>query len=119
MQCVNTLGSDRDMLAHLRQNALDHLKIDVEVPVKEEERSLTPGSLILLPKQSDGSGKPKVEKKSLPISEARKVLEEAEMELLVSAQDLKQAAIKAVEQDGIVFIDEIDKICTYVMGDRI
>ena len=40
-----------------------------------------------------------------------KLLIEEEAAKLVNPEELKQEAIDAVEQHGIVFIDEIDKIC--------
>lgn len=40
-----------------------------------------------------------------------KLLIEEEAAKLVNPEELKQDAIDAVEQHGIVFIDEIDKIC--------
>lgn len=40
-----------------------------------------------------------------------KLLVEEEAAKLVNPEELKQDAIDAVEQHGIVFIDEIDKIC--------
>lgn len=46
----------------------------------------------------------------MKISEARPLLEEQECDRLVSPEVIQRDAIKAVEQDGIVFIDEIDKI---------
>ena len=52
------------------------------------------------------------QKKKLPISEARKALAEVEIGKLLQTMDLKKEAITAVEETGIVFIDEIDKICT-------
>lgn len=45
------------------------------------------------------------------IKEAFKLLVEEEAAKLVNPEELKQQAIEAVEQHGIVFIDEIDKIC--------
>ncbi|EFJ44200.1 hypothetical protein VOLCADRAFT_95623 [Volvox carteri f. nagariensis] len=44
------------------------------------------------------------------VSEARSLLEEAESEKLLSSDQVTREAIRAAEQDGIVFIDEIDKI---------
>ena len=44
------------------------------------------------------------------MSEARPLLEEIEMERQVSAETVVKEAIHAVENDGIVFIDEIDKV---------
>lgn len=50
-------------------------------------------------------------KRKLKIKDAFKALQEEEAAKLVNPDDLKQKAIEAVEQNGIVFIDEIDKIC--------
>ncbi|ELS8051616.1 HslU--HslV peptidase ATPase subunit [Salmonella enterica] len=47
----------------------------------------------------------------LKIKDAMKLLVEEEAAKLVNPEELKQDAIDAVEQHGIVFIDEIDKIC--------
>jgi ATP-dependent HslUV protease ATP-binding subunit HslU len=62
-------------------------------------------------KTMNSSGR-KTEKKKMKIKEARTILEEAEMEHLLEADDVVAEAIRNVEQNGIVFIDEIDKICT-------
>ena len=50
-------------------------------------------------------------KRKLKIKEAFKLLTEEEAGKLVNPEELKEQAIFAVEQNGIVFIDEIDKIC--------
>lgn len=50
-------------------------------------------------------------KRKLKIAEARKLLVEEEAAKLVNQEDLKEQALNAVEQNGIVFIDELDKIC--------
>lgn len=52
------------------------------------------------------------EKKKMPISEAREVILEVEIEKMLEKVDLKKEAIAAAEESGIVFIDEIDKICS-------
>ncbi|HEI6954659.1 TPA: HslU--HslV peptidase ATPase subunit [Yersinia enterocolitica] len=49
--------------------------------------------------------------RKIKIKEAFKLLIEEEAAKLVNLEELKQQAIDAVEQHGIVFIDEIDKIC--------
>ena len=59
--------------------------------------------------QSMGAQKQKPRK--LKIKEAYKLLIEEEAAKLVNPEELKEQAIEAVEQHGIVFIDEIDKIC--------
>lgn len=59
--------------------------------------------------QNPGGQKQKPRK--LKIKDAMKLLIEEEAAKLVNPEELKQEAIDAVEQHGIVFIDEIDKIC--------
>ncbi len=53
----------------------------------------------------------KQKSRKLKIKDAFKLLVEEEAAKLVNPEELKQLAIEAVEQHGIVFIDEIDKIC--------
>eukprot|EP01083_Nonionella_stella_P124616 376425_1 len=52
------------------------------------------------------------EKRNVTVKEARKILEENESEKLLNNDDITKEAIKSAEEDGIVFLDEIDKICT-------
>ncbi|ECC3447157.1 HslU--HslV peptidase ATPase subunit [Salmonella enterica subsp. enterica serovar Bovismorbificans] len=56
-------------------------------------------------------GGQKQKPRKLKIKDAMKLLVEEEAAKLVNSEELKQDAIDAVEQHGIVFIDEIDKIC--------
>ena len=56
-------------------------------------------------------GTEKTKKRKMKIKEALKVLIDDEAAKLINPEELKQQAIDAVEQNGIVFIDEIDKIC--------
>ncbi|CUR53482.1 ATP-dependent protease ATPase subunit HslU [Serratia symbiotica] len=53
----------------------------------------------------------KQKSRKLKIKEAFKLLVEEEANKLINQEELKEKAITAVEQHGIVFIDEIDKIC--------
>jgi len=58
--------------------------------------------------QNMGSGRTKTRK--LKISDALKVLAEEEAHKMVNEEELKQRALENVEQNGIVFLDEIDKV---------
>jgi ATP-dependent HslUV protease ATP-binding subunit HslU len=52
----------------------------------------------------------KKKKKKLKISEARKILVNQEAQKLIDMDQVKELGIKDAEQNGIIFIDEIDKI---------
>ncbi|PLX70265.1 MAG: HslU--HslV peptidase ATPase subunit [Denitrovibrio sp.] len=53
----------------------------------------------------------KKRKRKMKIAEARTILEQQETNRLIDMDDVKDIAIKRVEQSGIIFLDEIDKIC--------
>jgi ATP-dependent HslUV protease ATP-binding subunit HslU len=55
-------------------------------------------------------GRDKTKKSKMTIKKAFKYLQDEEAAKLVSEDDIKTQAITAVEQNGIVFIDEIDKV---------
>ena len=58
--------------------------------------------------QQVGSSRSKLRK--LPIGKAMKMLREEEAAKLINEDDIKARAIENIEQNGIVFIDEIDKV---------
>ncbi len=58
----------------------------------------------------EGLGQTKKEKRKLSIKNALKALIDEEASRLVKDEDIKAMAIENVEQNGIVFIDEIDKV---------
>nr|Q8D2S7.2 RecName: Full=ATP-dependent protease ATPase subunit HslU; AltName: Full=Unfoldase HslU [Wigglesworthia glossinidia endosymbiont of Glossina brevipalpis] len=49
--------------------------------------------------------------RKIKIKEAMRLLIEEESAKLINLEEIKEKAVEAVEQNGIVFIDEIDKIC--------
>ncbi len=55
-------------------------------------------------------GSEKVKRRELPINKAMKVLREEEAAKLINDEEIKLRAIESVEQNGFVFIDEIDKV---------
>ncbi len=58
----------------------------------------------------------KTKTRKLPIREARKILEAEEADKLIDMDEVTSTAIERAEQDGIVFLDEIDKIAGKTMG---
>jgi len=93
----------------LRSGQLDNFKVQVKVK-KEPELPFMPmrAMMILSPGQMLEHT---TETKMLSIVNARKVLTEQESKNLLSDKDVAEEAVKLAENDGIVFIDEIDKIC--------
>jgi ATP-dependent HslUV protease ATP-binding subunit HslU len=55
-------------------------------------------------------GRDKTKKAKMTVKKAFKILQDEEAGKLVSEEDIKTQAVEAVEQNGIVFIDEIDKV---------
>ncbi len=99
----------------LREGELDDKEIDIEVaaPSMQAEIFAPPGMEELTQQiqgmfQNMGGGKKKSRK--LKIKEALKLLTDEEAARLVNDEDVKLEAVKAVEQNGIVFLDEIDKV---------
>ncbi|MCL2346013.1 MAG: ATP-dependent protease ATPase subunit HslU [Desulfobulbus sp.] len=99
----------------LREGDLDDKEIDIEVaaPVMQAEIFAPPGMEELTQQiqgmfQNIGGGKKKSRK--LKIKEALKLLTDEEAARLVNDEEVKLEAVKAVEQNGIVFLDELDKI---------
>ncbi|MCP3429146.1 HslU--HslV peptidase ATPase subunit [Opacimonas viscosa] len=100
----------------LREGKLDdkEIEIDVAAPQVGVEIMAPPGMEEMTNQlqgmfQNLSSNEKK--KKKLPVKDALKLLIDEEAAKMVNKEDLKQDAIEAVEQNGIVFIDEIDKIC--------
>lgn len=90
------------------------IEIDVALPQVGVEIMAPPG-MEEMTNQLQGmfqnlSGTQK-KKKKLKVKDANKLLVEEEAAKLVNQEDLKEKSLEAVEQNGIVFIDEIDKIC--------
>ena len=61
-------------------------------------------------------GKSQTSKKKMKVKEAMRLLVDEEADKMVNEEDVRREALEAVEQTGIVFIDEIDKICSRESG---
>ncbi|OYV20952.1 MAG: ATP-dependent HslUV protease ATP-binding subunit HslU, partial [Methylococcaceae bacterium NSM2-1] len=104
------------MRKKLREGDLDDKEIEIDVhvapmgveimapPGMEEMTSQLQGMF-----QNLGSGKTRSRKMS--IKKALQSLQEEEAGKLVNEDDIRLRAVDSVEQNGIVFLDEIDKIC--------
>ncbi|QTH62627.1 HslU--HslV peptidase ATPase subunit [Psychrosphaera ytuae] len=110
-------SSTRQVLRkRLRQGELDDKEIEIDLAEKEiGVEIMAPPGMEEMTSQLQGmfqnlsGGKTKTRK--LKVGAAYKLLVDEEAAKLINNDDLKEQAIEAVEQNGIVFIDEIDKIC--------
>jgi ATP-dependent HslUV protease ATP-binding subunit HslU len=101
----------------LREGELNDKEIEVEVAAVQPQMEILapPGmedltSQIQSMFQNLGGGRRKLRK--LRVLEAMKLLTEEEAAKLINDEDLKSRALRNVEQNGIVFLDEMDKIAT-------
>ncbi len=104
----------------LRDGELDNQEIEIEVssnnpsPLKSMEIPGMPGGSMGMINLGELFGKgfgQKKEKRKLTVKESHEILLDEESEKLIDNDSLIKRAISNVENDGIVFIDEIDKIC--------
>jgi ATP-dependent HslUV protease ATP-binding subunit HslU len=100
----------------LREGQIDDKEIDIEIAQpKVGVEIMTPPGMEEMTNQLQSlfanMGQDKKQSRRLKVSEAFKLLTEEEAAKLIKEDDLKQQALEAVEQNGIVFLDEIDKVC--------
>ncbi|RRV29893.1 HslU--HslV peptidase ATPase subunit [Pseudomonas sp. o96-267] len=99
----------------LREGQLNDKEIDIEVadsPMGVE--IMTPPGMEEMTNQLQNlfssMGKGKKKSRKLKVADALKLVRDEEAARLVNEEELKARALEAVEQHGIVFIDEIDKV---------
>lgn len=101
----------------LREGSLDdrEIEIDVAEPAPQMEIMAPPGMEEMteqIKSMFAGVGNARKKPRKMKIKDAMKLLVDEEAAKLVNEDELKQKAIANVEQNGIVFLDEIDKIAT-------
>ena len=98
----------------LRNGELDGREIELELSANVSMDIMTPPGMEEMGQQLrqmfSSMGNPKSQTRTLTIKAARPQLVEEEAAKLVNEDDIRTAAIEACEQNGIVFIDEIDKV---------
>jgi len=109
-------GAARQMFRKkLREGAMDDREIEIELtsPAIGVEIFAPPG-MEEMTSQLQGlfqnMGGRRARSRTVPIREARKLLTEEEAGRLINEEDIKSRSLQRVEQHGIVFIDELDKI---------
>lgn len=99
----------------LREGALDDREVEIEVaePAPHMEIMAPPGMEEMteqIKSMFSGLGSGRKKPRKVKIKEALRLLTDEEAEKLINEDELRQKAIENAEQNGIVFLDEIDKI---------
>jgi ATP-dependent HslUV protease ATP-binding subunit HslU len=101
----------------LREGELDDKEVEIEVSAAQAHMEiLAPPGMEELTQQIQGMfqnlGGSRKRARKMKIREAMKILTDEEASRLVNDEDLRARALTNVEQNGIVFLDEIDKIAS-------
>ncbi|GEK13172.1 HslU--HslV peptidase ATPase subunit [Aliivibrio fischeri] len=113
----NDSGTRQSFRKKLREGKLDDKEIEVDVAAPQVGvEIMAPPGMEEMTNQLQGmfqnlSSGNTTKKRKMKIVDALKALTEEEGAKLVNPEELKEQAIFNVENHGIVFIDEIDKIC--------
>ncbi|WP_297920213.1 ATP-dependent protease ATPase subunit HslU [Metallibacterium sp.] len=99
----------------LREGTLDEREIELELTQGSGHAEiLTPPGMEEMGQQLQqmfqSLGNPRAQRRTLKVREARRALIEEEAGKLLNEDDLRQQAVRSAEEQGIVFLDEIDKV---------
>ncbi|HEX5756115.1 MAG TPA: ATP-dependent protease ATPase subunit HslU [Arenimonas sp.] len=116
---INTDGDNETrnkLRRQLRNGDLDAREVEIELaPSPGNVELVTPPGMeemgAQLKQLLSGFGGAKPQRRHLTIAAARPLLIEEEAAKFVNEDEIRQQALTACEQNGIVFIDEIDKVC--------
>ena len=109
---ADTRGKFRKML---RAGELEDKEVEVTIadvtPVTMELPGMQPGQMANLGDMMKGMFGGRTQKRRMTIAAARVALTREESDKLLDTDSLTKNAVEHAEQNGIVFIDEIDKVC--------
>ncbi|WP_301117072.1 ATP-dependent protease ATPase subunit HslU [Pusillimonas sp. (ex Stolz et al. 2005)] len=114
-------GTRQTFRKRLREGLLDETEIEIDVaqPMPQMEIMAPPGMEEMteqLKGMFAGLGREKTKPRKMKVKEAFKLLVEEEASRRVNEEELRATAVANAEQNGIVFLDEIDKITTRQEG---
>ena len=108
-------GTRQTFRKKLREGQLDDKEIDIEISSQGQGIDImTPPGMEEMTSQLQSlfsnMGQQKREQRRVTVKEALVLLRDEEAGKLVNEEEIKARAVEAVEQHGIVFLDEIDKV---------
>ena len=99
----------------LRDGELEAKEVEVSVadaaPMTMEIPGMPPGGMVNLGEMMKGMFNRPATRKRMPVSAARAALTREESDRMLDGDQLTKDAVTHAEQNGIVFLDEIDKVC--------
>ncbi len=102
---------EKNILEGLKKGYYDNETIEIDIVDNPKPMELVPGGAEISIGSIFGDMMPKKRKKrKLTVKEARKILLDEEADKLIDKDSVNEEAIRRAEQEGIIFIDEIDKI---------
>ena len=117
-ECTDTpeIASKReDVRQQLMRGELEEHELEIEV--EEAAPSLEVGGSSISLGDMMGNMMPKKTRlRRVKVKEARRILEDEECDKLIDMDNVTEEAVQRAEQNGIVFIDEIDKIAGHRAG---
>lgn len=108
-------GTRQSFRKKLREGQLDDKEIDIEISAQGQGVDImTPPGMEEMTNQLQSlfsnMGQQKREQRRVTVKEALVLLRDEEASKMVNDEEIKARAVEAVEQHGIVFLDEIDKV---------
>ena len=103
------MGHREEIRAQLKSGALEEREIEIEVEESTPQLEVG-GSSINIGDMMGGMMPKKTKIRRVKVKEARKILIEEEAGKLIDEDAVREEAVRRAEQQGIVFIDEIDKV---------
>ena len=107
-------GTRAKFLTRLREGKLDDKEVEIKVNMNMGVDIMGPPGMEEMTDQLqsmfENLGKKKSQTKKMTIAAARPILVEQEAQKLVNEDEIKQQGLMQAEENGIVFIDEIDKV---------
>ena len=98
----------------LRDGDFDEREIEIDLSSQVGVEIMAPPGMEEMTNQLQGlfknMGGQKSQKRKMKISDARPILIEEEAAKMVNEEEIKQLAVESAEQNGIVFLDELDKV---------
>jgi len=107
-------GTRQKLRKKLREGALDDREIEIEVSAAPGVEIMAPPGMEEMTSQLQSMfqnmGQSRSQSRKVKVKEALRLLQDEEAAKMVNEDELKQIALRSAEQNGIVFLDEIDKV---------